>query len=225
MKKIILSLGLSVLGTLSYSQGLDSIIVEKYYSSTAADTVGQSANGTGILPIGSVTYRVYADMQVGYTFQALYGTQDVSGNPIHTLIINTSTTFFNNEDRGTTKADGIGSTYMKNNTVALDSWFSVGAAAAGQMGIMKTEDNGAANLIFPHSPPGLLTHTTTATGIALSVQDGMIAGTPVAVTFVGLTTETNVFDATSQVGNSFSTSNGSVAALGGSNGPDSSTFN
>lgn len=203
-----LGLALVLSGMLAKAQnGLEGIIVEKYYVSNAADAAGT----IGTLPAGSVTYRVYADLLPGYKFQALYGV------PAHTLLLNTSTTFFNNEDRGATTANAIASAQLKNNSVALDSWFSVGAAAAGQMGVLKTEDNGAANLL-PISSNPMLKNSTASMGIALNVQDGIIAGTPEAVTFVGLTTELNVFDALSQVGNSFSTSNGSIASLNGSTG-------
>ena len=48
----------------------------------------------------------------------------------------------------------------------------------------------------------------------------MIAGTPVVVTFVGITApELDVFDAVSQMKDTFITQNGSVAALGGATGP------
>lgn len=209
MKKIFMGLALCLSTALTFAQnGLESVDVEKYYVSNAADNSGS----IGTLPVGSVTYRIYANMLPGYKFQALYGVSS------HTLLINTSTTFFNNEDRGATTANAIASAQLKNNSVALDSWFSVGAAAAGQLGVMKTEDNGAANLLPIASNP-MLKNATAAMGIALNVQDGILAGTPEAVTFVGLTTELDVFDATSQAGNSFSTSNGSVASLNGSVGP------
>lgn len=62
-KKFLLGLGMALLtGNFAQAQtGLQNVIVEKYYRSTAADTVGQSVNG--ILPVGSVTYRVYLDMK------------------------------------------------------------------------------------------------------------------------------------------------------------------
>ncbi len=207
-KKIFLGLGLSLLGTVVQAQdGLEKIIVEKYYIATKADSDGSK----GTLPVGSVTYRVYADMLPGYKFQALYGNSD------HALKVNTSTTFFNNEDRGATTANAIASAQLKNNTVALDSWFSVGASAAGQFGVLKSEDNGAANLITLNS---LLKNNISKLGIPLTTQDGNQAGTPEAVTLVGLTTELDVFDAVSQAGNSFVTSDGAISALNGATGPN-----
>ena len=209
-KKIILGLGLSLLGTALHAQdGLEKIIVEKYYIATKADSDGS----LGKLPVGSVTYRVYADMLPGFKFQALYGNSD------HALKVNTSTTFFNNEDRGATTANAIASGQLKYNTVALDSWFSVGASAAGQFGVLKSEDNGVANLITSNS---LLKNNISKLGIPLTTQDGNITGTPEAVTLVGLTTELDVFDAVSQTGKSFVTSNGAISALNGAAGPTAS---
>ncbi|MCC7025748.1 MAG: hypothetical protein IT265_02250, partial [Saprospiraceae bacterium] len=50
-KKYLLGLVFTLLGTFSYAQGLENIIVEKYYVSDAVDAAGSS----GALPVGSVT--------------------------------------------------------------------------------------------------------------------------------------------------------------------------
>ena len=206
-KKIFLGLGMSLLGTVANAQdGLEKIIVEKYYVSTAADSIGS----VGTLPVGSTTYRVYADMLPGYKFQALYG------NVAHPLKISTSTSFFNNEDFGATTANAIKSTKLGNNTIALDSWFSVGASAGGQFGVLKSEDDGKVNLLTLNS---LLKNNAVAMGIPLTEQDGNQAGSPVAVTFVGIDPSNELFDATSQQGNSFVTTDGAISALGGATGP------
>ena len=214
IKSLILGLGLLLAGGHSFAQnGLEGIIVEKYYVSNAADATGS----IGALPTGSVTYRIFADMIPGYKFQAMYG---VAGHP---LTVSTTTSFFNNQDRGATTPNGIGSQYLASNSVALDSWFSAGACANGQLGVLKSEDNGAANLIAANT---ILHNADTTAGIPLYTQDGMIAGTPQSVTFVGITSgQLAAFDATSNVGNSFTTSNGSIASLNGSQGPFPSTTN
>jgi len=209
-KKILLSLSLALLGG-GFAQaqnGLEGIIVEKYYISDAAD----AAASVGTLPVGSVTYRIYADMATGYKFQALYG------NAQHPLKISTSTSFFNNEDRGTFTANGIPSAQLKNNTNALDSWFSVGASAAGQLGVLKSEDGGAANLLTLSS---ILNNTAAAMGIGLKTQDGNMAGTPETVTFLGYTPDFGIFDgqAGSTYGNSFIVNDGAISSLNGSIGP------
>ena len=69
MRKLILYFSLLVIGANSHAQnGLENIIVEKYYVSDANDTTQNSTGG--VLPIGSVTYRIYADMLPGFKFQA-----------------------------------------------------------------------------------------------------------------------------------------------------------
>ncbi len=207
MNKLVLALGFVTMSFLGFSQnGLEKIIVEKYYVSNAADSIGS----VGTLPVGSTTYRVYVDMLPGYRFQTLYGSSD------HPLKFSTSTSFFNNEDFGATTANAIKSAKLQSNTVALDSWFSVGASAAGQFGVLKTEDDGKVNLLTLNS---LLKNTAVAMGIPLTTQDGNQAGSPVAVTFVGIDPSNGLFDATSQQGNSFVTTNGAISALGGATGP------
>ena len=214
MKKIILSLCFIFPGILAHSQnGLENVIVEKYYVSDLNDA---SANSTGgILPVGSVTYRIYVDMLPGYKFQAGYG---VSG---HELRIETSTLFFNNEDRGSINPTYT-KTQAKNNTVMLDSWLSAGAACAGNFGILKSKDDGFETVINAEVPP-ILQNADSSAGIPITVQDGMIAGSPEPVTIVGISNEIAVFDNQNDGTNGpvFSTSDGSWASLNGSIGPDS----
>ena len=194
----------------SSQKGLEGIIVEKYYISTATDAAGSITAEAGLLPEGSVTYRVYADMLPGYKFKALYGNEN------HPLKVATTTKFFNNEDRGKKTANDIASIQLKNNTVALDSWFSVGASATGQFGVLKSEDNGAVNLVSANT---LLKNNVADIGIPLTTQDGNMAGTPEQVTIVGITTELDIFDATSQVGGSCTINDGAFSALSGAAGP------
>lgn len=210
MKKLIVGLGLAFSGVLAAhaQNGLENITVEKYYVSDAADAAGS----VGTLPDGSVTYRIYADMLPGYKFQALYGVSN------HELRIASSTTFFNNEDRGA-MTPTYTKTQAKGNSVMLDSWFSVGAGCSGNFGILKSEDDGVLTVINSN---GMLQNADPSAGIPLTTQDGLIiVGTPEPVTFVGFTTELDVFDATSGVGGLFTTTNGSIASLNGSTGPTS----
>ena len=192
--------------TAQNSTGLQNIIVEKYYVSNADD----AAASIGVLPVGSVTYRVFVDMKPGYKFQAAYG------SPAHSLFIKTKTSFFNNEDRG-----GISPTYTKsqakNNTVMLDSWLSGGATCVGNYGILKSEDDGAATVV---NADGILINTDVMAGIPLTTQDGLKTGTPGSFSKVGIDDAIVVFDATSQVGNSFTTSNGAWSCIEGAVGSD-----
>jgi hypothetical protein len=212
MYKIITTAFALLIAQCAYSQGLEDVIVEKYYVSDAADAAGSS----GVLPVGSVTYRVYIDLLPGYNFQALYGVQG------HFLTVSTTTSFFNNEDYGNTSPNSISATNIRKNTAMIDSWFSVGATCNGKLGVLKSEDTdgsvGNAN--------GILANADPSAGTPLTSSDGMLAGTPVAVTFVGINNTGNgdlaVLDGISQAGNLFTTDNGSVAALGGVTGPTAS---
>jgi hypothetical protein len=214
MKKLffILLAGVGILT--SKGQGLDGIVAEKYYVSNAADAAGS----IGTLPAGSVTWRLYVDLSPGFSLQAVYG---VAGHP---LVLNTTTTFFNNEDRGSfipawTKAQAAG------NTIMLDSYLSLGSVTTpgtgSEWGVLKTEDNATANIVNSN---GILQNNDPSAGLPLTSRDGFLTGNTPSITFVGITTpgDLNMFDNTSQVGNSFTTTNGSIAALTGVTGPTSS---
>lgn len=196
--------------------GLEDIIVEKYYISDVNDTNANSVGGN--LPIGSVTYRIYVDMMPGYNFQAAFGLTD------HEMRIETTTQFFNNIDYGNTSPTFSKSNSAKN-TVMLDSWLSVGAACNGYYGILKSEDDGVntnVNTCSGCSSSPILQGNNPDAGIPLVTQDGMLIGTPASVTAVGLSAIINVFGNTTN-GSLFSTDNGSWAALGGATGPDAAT--
>ena len=214
MKKIMMALAvwLGIQG--AYAQnGLENIVVEKYYVSNVADAIGSNANFGGNLPIGAVTYRIYADMLPGYKFQALYGV------PGHALVLNTTTSFFNNEDRGSYKPNWT-KAQAADNSVMLDSYFTVGGAtlagANSCAGIFKTEDDGVANIVNSN---GILANNDPSAGIPLTTQDGFILSSVQDPTFVGLTAgDLAMFDNTNGGSNSFSTTNGSIAALTGAMG-------
>jgi hypothetical protein len=158
MKKIILGLGFCLLAFFGQAQnGLEGIIVEKYYIANAADAAGS----VGTLPVGSVTYRIWVDMLPGYKFKMAYGD---GANP---LKLTTTTTFFNNEDRGAT-TPSYTVTQAKANTVMLDSWLSVGAANSAKLGVMKSEDDGVGTYVNAN---GLLANTDAAMGIPLSSSE------------------------------------------------------
>lgn len=222
MKKLIITGTVFLLAAYAQAQtpaGLDSIMVEKYYVSDLND---KTVDGTGgILPVNSVTYRIYADLKPGYKFEAAYGV-DISPTGArnagdHELRLETTTKFFNNIDRGSTTPN-FSKANAANNTVMLDSWFSVGAASTGNLGIVKAEDNGIANI---NNTDGVLQNASPLAGIPLTTQDGFITGSPEAVNFVGLSsTDLGIFDDTTN-GSLLSSYNGSWASLNGSTGATS----
>jgi hypothetical protein len=216
MKKSLLIIASAILSISAFGQGLENIIVEKYYISDANDAT-VNADG-GVLPIGSVTYRVYVDMLPDYKMQVVYG---VPAPNFHELRISTTTSFFNNEDRGATFPT-YSKTNARNNTVMLDSWLSVGAACAGNFGVLKSEDDGVANNT---NNDGVLQNNNSDAGIPLTLQDGLLLGTPQPVTTIGIDAQLAIFDNTNDVANGsiFSTSDGAWSALAGAAGPNPAT--
>lgn len=190
--------------------GLEQIIVEKYYVSDENDTSVDDDGGP--LPVGSVTYRVFVDMKPDYIFQAAYG------EPGHELSIATSTSFFNNEDRGET-FPGFGENRLDDNTVMLDSWLSVGGACDECIGVLKTNDDGVNTI---ENGDGVLQNADPSAGIPLTEQDGHIAGNPEFVTTVGISADIDIFNNTNDAAapSIFSTTNGAWSSLSGSMGPD-----
>lgn len=138
MMKIVYKLTFFLFGLLlscvgSAQDGLEGIIVEKFYVSTEADNAGKMYSGD--LPKGSVTYRIYVDLKPGYRFQAAYG------SPTHPLIIESSENFFNHIESGNTHPNIIPERTYKKNVAMLDSWLSVGACGEGHLGILKAYDD------------------------------------------------------------------------------------
>jgi hypothetical protein len=205
MKNLFLAISFGILTLAGQAQtGLDSIIVEKYYVSDANDSIGSS----GILPVGSVTYRLYVDMAPGYNFQMAYG------SPTHPLFITTSTSFFNNTDYGT-YTPTFSSGNAKKNTVMLDSWLSTGAACSGYWGVLKSEDDGVNTFV---NKDLLLQNDNSFAGVPLTSQDGMIAGIVPSFSTIG-GVNTDVFNDGTADGNSFLINDGSWYFLGGVVGP------
>jgi len=204
--KLAIGLFLASLGYAQAQNGLENITVEKYYVSNAAD----AAASVGTLPVGSVTYRVYADMLPGYNLQMVYGDAN------HALKITSSTTFFNNEDRGgTTGTNTVNNT--KANTVGLDSYFSLGGTATGKVGVLRSEDTDGT--MFTSSTVLVNDGADFDPISGVGAKDGNIAGSPVAVGFIGFDPAGGIFDNVSQQGGSFITNDGSWYVLGGVTGP------
>lgn len=197
---------------LSAQQGLEGIIVEKYYISNENDKAVDGDGGE--LPLNSVTYRVYVDMLPGYIFQAAFGV------PEHELKITTTTKFFNNEDRGN-RFPTYTRNQAQNNSVMLDSWLSVGAALKDYAGVLKTQDDGVNTIV---NADGVLLNDDPEAGIPLSLQDGAVLAPSESVTVVGFfDADLSVFDDgnAGPIPTVLSTHDGAWSALNGAMGPDS----
>ena len=174
MKKAVLFF-ISLYSTTVFSQ-LEKVIVEKYYISDANDFTDTSG---GIVPIGSTTYRIFIDLAPGSVLKNIYG--DVN----HPFKITSTEVFFNNILDGQTFAKDFIKNRYTENTVALDSWLTLGQTTKKQgsitnFGVLKSQDNdgsfigginndGGSALIVN----GLLTNADPLCGIPLTIADGM----------------------------------------------------
>ncbi len=197
---------------LNAQDGLERIIVEKYYVSTESDKAVDGDGGE--LPVGSVTYRVYVDMLPGYIFQAAFGV------PEHEIRIATTTRFFNNEDRGS-RHPTYTRNQAQNNTVMLDSWLSVGGGMKDYAGVLKANDDGVNTIV---NADGVLQNADTDAGIPLTQQDGVVLAATEPVTVVGFfDTDLTIFDDANDAAMPaiMSSRDGAWSALNGAMGPDS----
>jgi hypothetical protein len=216
---------ISILNT-NPPNGLENILVEKYYVANAADAAQadtesvQNSLPTGALPIGSVTYRFYADLLPGYKILQVFA--DETKN--HSLKFTTTTSFYNSPN-GTFLPANTKAT-IKNNLLSLDSYLTLGAAAIGNYGVIKAEDNGVANNVtVSGNPAGVLLNNDPAIGLPLTTQDGIIAapGTFMA-SFAGFSADNE--DAIGDgaiLSNTLNLIDGAVYTTVGATGPDTTT--
>ncbi len=154
---------------------VEKVIIETYYVSDAADATDTTG---GLLQIGSKTYRVYIDLLPGSKLKKIYGDAN------HTLKFSSTASFFNNKEDGQSFAKDFSKTRYKNNTVALDTWLTLGqvtkTGSKTYFGVLKTSDrdgsfvggvnnDGGSSVIAG----GLLTNTDAASGIPLTTSDGI----------------------------------------------------
>jgi hypothetical protein len=210
---------LAISGGLS-AQGLEGIIVEKYYSSNAGDAANATAEGaTTPLTVGSTTYRIYVDMAAGYKFSAIYG------SAAHNLTVSSTSNFFNDPNFGVTIM-GENGTYITGgqivqNTSMLDSYFTAGGASAGKAGVAKSADTDGALVnvdgILVNDPGACFGLNIQGAG----AQDGLINSSPTTVVdpnALGIGSSLSALEGVTP-GNSILFTDATIAALGGIVGP------
>ena len=222
-KKIIIGLGILFLNAIAYAQGLEGIVVEKYYQANSADVTNADAN-SAITPLttSSVTYRIYVDMASGYKFNSLFGSST------NNLKVNSTAGFFNDPNFGVVINPGtISSLNIRKKTAMLDSYFTTGGVGGGKVGVLKAEDTdgsiGNAQSILANNPGGCFGLPITGIG----AQDGMRPLTSSPATYVvpnllGDALSLDVLDQTD--GNAIILTNHAIAALGGVYGPTSTNM-
>lgn len=212
----------------SYSQNtpdaLENIIVEKYYISTVADSLQADkeaiAHGKpiGALPVGSVTYRLYADMLPGWKLGKVYSYR--FDNQFTSF--ETTTSFYNSPIRVGYPGTGTNKGEIHNNLLALNSYITGGAVAENYAGIPKNDDTTLDNNITTSDNPfNVLLGTDPAMGSPLTVKDGLTPGITGNISFY----DDAVLDPDSTntciCRNRFSITHGQYSQSGGFNAPDS----
>lgn len=158
----------------AFSQ-LEKIIVETYYISNYADSTDTIG---GKVEAGSTTYRIYVDMLPGSKLKKIYGNNE------HPFSISSTDYFYNNIEGQTFAKDFIKARYGEN-TVALDTWLTLGQTTKKQgnktyFGLLKSQDidgsfiggvnnDGGSAMISD----GMLTNNDALLGIPLTISDGM----------------------------------------------------
>ncbi len=116
-------------------QGLEGIVVEKYYVSDLADSTNAADQlASSPLKAGSITYRVYANLLPGYKVIQMFGLTE------HPLKFNTTTAFFNDPNYGVSVYQGTSLNNTKKYTTLIDSYLTIGGVCAGTVGVLKSED-------------------------------------------------------------------------------------
>ncbi|MFN5620401.1 MAG: T9SS type A sorting domain-containing protein [Flavobacteriales bacterium] len=198
------------------AQGLQGIVVERYYQANAADVSDATAQGALVpLTTGSVTYRVFVDMAAGYKFSQIYG------SPTHALTVSSTANFYNDPNWGVSLDPGTVTTAnIRKNTGMIDSWFTTGGTAVGKVGVRKTDDTdgslGNAQSILANNPGSCFGSPINGSG----AKDGIaaeVANSYLAPNALGLGSALDVLDPQNagQVGSSITINDGAIAALGG----------
>ncbi len=174
INRIISFIFLLNLFSLSVKAQIENMFIETYYVSDTADATDTTG---GYLEAGSITYRVYVDLKPGSKLKRIYG------DAYHPLKISSTEIFFNNKADGESFGKDFSLNRLKENTVALDSWITLGqltrVSSKTFFGVPKIYDDdgslvgginndGGSALIAG----GLLSNNNTDAGIPLTTSDG-----------------------------------------------------
>lgn len=202
----------------TFAQGLEGVIVERYYMSDANDAADAANNGAVVpLTAGSTTFRVFIDMAPNYEFSQIFG------NAAHNLLVSSTADFYNDPSYGIIINPGtISASNIRKRTAMIDSWFTTGGASNGKVGVLKVEDTdgtvGNQHNLLQNNAGGCYGVPINGSG----AQDGLTpnsSSTYIVPNALGLGNALDVLDQTA--GNNIVISNGAIAALGGIVGPTS----
>ena len=175
MKRLLFILSIcSIFGSMQAQ--LENVIFEKYYISDASDAkdvqyftdnLGNVVDSVN-LETGSTTYRIYIQLSAGYMLTRIYGVVN------HALKIASTSIFFNNISRGVSFAKDLASSRLQYNTVALDSWITLGVAGKTLSGVLKAEDTNGSIVGGINNKSGMLINTDPSAGSPLTSEDGLV---------------------------------------------------
>ncbi len=190
------------------TEALECIVVERYYVSGADDSQD------GLLPEGSVTYRVFLDMKPTYEAQIMFGTNN------HPLDIKTTTNFYNHPF-GESMGIGVNAALFPTpvaTTIALDSYLTIGAATSDHTGVLKASDPDDTSILGQGDY--LTNFSELADEPAVSMADGYVAGTVAGTGSIGIPQPMLDIFGTETIGNEFEINDGSWYLLDGLTGMD-----
>jgi hypothetical protein len=117
-----------LIGCTLYAQnGLEGVVVERFYVTDKSDNYDTLHNG--FVPVKSVVYRIYLDLKPDYTFQAAYG------SPGHTLYFESTEPFYNHIEFGNASPAFIPEHTLSKSLVSIDSWLTASCAAENHLAI------------------------------------------------------------------------------------------
>ena len=187
------------------AQGIEGLYVETYYISGAADF--DSTDWTP-LQVGTVTYRVFVDLALGWKVQALYGSQT------HPLEISTTTHFYNDPLNDEARGEMIDARHITDGHAVLDSWISLGSGTSKHLVVPKMQDTDG-SLFSGRGAKEMLGNRSEDRFSGINEADGLVGGSPASVSKIGA--DLNCFQGKGN-GSSLRLTNGAIAAIEGVRG-------
>jgi hypothetical protein len=157
---------------IGFSQ-IENLIIETYYVADANDATDTTGGG---VEVGTKTYRIFVDLKPNCKLKKVFG------NEFHPLVFKSTENFFNNKVDGQTLAKNFNRLLLKENTVALDTWITIGQITTRDtlFGVQKiydtngsfiggnNNDGGSSQIVA-----GLLINNTEQIGVPLTTSDGI----------------------------------------------------
>lgn len=119
MKELLFAALSCLTGIGACAQGFEGVYVERYHE--------QAGSKPDAAPL--VTYRIYLDLEPGYTLLSVYGEKD------RNLFFRTSTRFFNDTVHGAGSGELIDAKHLADPPAAIDSWLAFGFASSAHKAV------------------------------------------------------------------------------------------